>query len=89
MYVGTHGLNEEEAAIVQQVLFLFSKYQLPYQAGRKKRKKSGANPNSWSVKDHQIYRSPLVKWLTLENEKKKAVSQDWRHKKENPKLSEE
>ena len=25
----------------------------------------------------------LVKWLTLENEKKTTVSQDWRHKKEN------
>ena len=24
----------------------------------------------------------LVKWLTLENEKKTAVSQDWRHKKD-------
>ena len=25
----------------------------------------------------------LGKWLTLENEKKTAVSQDWWHKKEN------
>ena len=29
------------------------------------------------------YKLRLVKWLTLENEKKTAVSQDWRHKKEN------
>ena len=28
------------------------------------------------------YKSRLVKWLTLENEKKTAVSQEWRHKKE-------
>ena len=29
------------------------------------------------------YKSRLVKWLALENEKKTAISQDWRHKKEN------
>ena len=28
------------------------------------------------------YKLRLVKWLTLENEKKTAVSQEWRHKKE-------
>ena len=32
----------------------------------------------------QSYRSRLIKWLTLENEKKTAVSQNWRHKKEKP-----
>ena len=30
------------------------------------------------------YKLRLVKWLTLENEKKTAVSQEWRHKKEKP-----
>ena len=30
------------------------------------------------------YKLHLVKWLTLENEKKTAVSQEWRHKKEKP-----
>ena len=30
------------------------------------------------------YKLRLVKWLTLENEKKTVVSQDWRHKKEKP-----
>ena len=30
----------------------------------------------------QRYKLRLVKWLTLENEKKTAVSQEWRHKKE-------
>ena len=31
-----------------------------------------------------MYQSRLVKWLTLENEKKTAISQDWQHKKEKP-----
>ena len=30
------------------------------------------------------YKSCLVKWLTLENVKKTAISQDWQHKKEKP-----
>ena len=29
-----------------------------------------------------MYKLRLVKWLTLEKEKKTAVSQEWRHKKE-------
>ena len=43
----------------------------------KKKGKSGANLNTQLVKGYQSYRSRLVKWLTLENEKKTAVSQDW------------
>ena len=38
------------------------------------------NLKPWSVKDCQSYRSPHVQWLTLENEKKTAVSQDWQNK---------
>ena len=34
--------------------------------------------------DRLRYKLRLVKLLTLENEKKIAVSQDWRHKKEKP-----
>ena len=43
-------------------------------------KKGEAKLNSRSVKGRQRYRSLLVKWLTLENENKTAVSQDWWHK---------
>ena len=50
----------------------------------KQKKKSGVNLNSQLVKDHKSYRSCLVKWLTLKNEKKTAVLLDWRHKKEKP-----
>ena len=46
------------------------------------KKKSGANMKTQSVWGRQSYQSRLVKWLTLENEKKTTVSQDWRHKKE-------
>ena len=33
-------------------------------------------------KGRHRYKLRLVKWLTLENEKKTAVSQEWRHKKD-------
>ena len=36
------------------------------------------------VNGRHRYKLRLVKWLTLENEKKTAVSQDWRRKKEKP-----
>ena len=49
-----------------------------------RKKRSGVNLNSRSVKDYKSYRSHLVKWLTLKNEKKTAVLLDWRHKKEKP-----
>ena len=39
---------------------------------------------SESICKSQNYRSRLVKWLLLANEKKTAVSQDWRHKTEKP-----
>ena len=47
----------------------------------KQKGKNGANLKTQLVQVHQGYRI-LVKWLTLENEKKTAVSQDWRHKKD-------
>ena len=49
---------------------------------KQKMKKSAANLKTLSVRGHQSYRSCSVKWLTLENKKKTAISQDWRHKKE-------
>ena len=62
--------------------FLFF-FQAPA-ATTSRKKKSGANLNSRSVKNRQIYRSRLVEWLTLKNENKNDISQDWRHKKEKP-----
>ena len=48
-------------------------YQAPAAiATKKKKKKSGANLNIQSVQGYKSYRSRLVKWLTLENEKKTA-----------------
>ena len=58
-------------------IIFFNKCRLLYQAGKK-----NCNLKMILVRGRQSYRSRLIKWLTLENEKKTSVSQDWRHKKE-------
>ena len=60
------------------LLFCFVPFFFKTQPHTKQKKKTSANLNSWSVKDCQSNQSCNVN--SLENEKKTAVSQDWRRK---------